>query len=184
MNSPGDKDYYESIFDTTGVAMAFTDEVGVILDVNQAWVTTSGFPPEQALGKTATQLGLWASQTERQTLMDLLSRDGRVQDFEALLVTPHGQRHHLLSGRYVDPPARRCVLWEFRDVTDFKSAQTQVGKLSMAVEQSPISVVITDLTGRIEFVNEAFVRVSGYSREEAIGQNPRILNSGQTPRSV
>ena len=164
--------------------MAFTDEVGVILDVNQAWVTTSGIPLDQALGKTATQLGLWASQSERQTLMDLLSRDGRVQDFEALLVTPHGQRHHLLSGRYVDPPVRHRVLWEFRDVTDFKSAQTQVGKLSMAVEQSPVSVVITDLTGRIEFVNEAFVRVSGYSRDEAIGQNPRILNSGQTPRSV
>lgn len=184
MNSPGDKVYYESIFDTTGVAMAFTDEVGVILDVNQAWVTTSGIPLDQALGKTATQLGLWASQSERQTLMDLLSRDGRVQDFEALLVTPHGQRHHLLSGRYVDPPVRHRVLWEFRDVTDFKSAQTQVGKLSMVVEQSPVSVVITDLTGRIEFVNEAFVRVSGYSRDEAIGQNPRILNSGQTPRSV
>lgn len=184
MNSPGNKAYYESIFNITGVAMAFTDEVGVILDVNQAWVTTSGIPLEQALGKTATQLGLWANQSERPGLMDILSRDGRVQDYEALLVTPHGQRHHLLSGRYVDPPARRCVLWEFRDVTDFKRSQTQVDKLSMAVEQSPVSVVITDLTGRIEFVNEAFVRVSGYSREEAIGQNPRILNSGQTPRSV
>ena len=55
----------------------------------------------------------------------------------------------------------------------------ELKKLSEAIKQSPASVVITDKTGNIEYVNAAFCEVSGYSAEEAIGQNPRILKSGQ-----
>jgi len=55
-----------------------------------------------------------------------------------------------------------------------------LGKLTQAVEQSPESIVITDLDARIEYVNEAFVRNTGYSREEALGANPRMLQSGRT----
>ena len=67
-------------------------------------------------------------------------------------------------------------------VANRKAAETQLRKLSLAVEQSPVSIVITGLDARIEYVNEAFIRVSGYSREELLGQNPRLLNSGKTPR--
>ena len=62
--------------------------------------------------------------------------------------------------------------------------EKQLRKLSLAIEQSPESIVITDLDARIEYVNEAFVQVSGYSREEAIGQNPSILQSGKTHRAT
>ncbi len=62
-------------------------------------------------------------------------------------------------------------------------AQVTLNKLSLAVEQSPESIVITDLDANIEYVNEAFVRNTGYNREEAIGQNPRILHSGKTTRA-
>ena len=53
-------------------------------------------------------------------------------------------------------------------------------KLSLAIEQSQESIVITNIDGCIEYVNEAFTRVTGYSRGEALGQNPRILKSGKT----
>jgi two-component system, sensor histidine kinase and response regulator len=52
------------------------------------------------------------------------------------------------------------------------------------VEQSSESIVITNLEGEIEYVNQAFERVSGYRREEVIGRNPRILHSGSTPRET
>lgn len=57
-------------------------------------------------------------------------------------------------------------------------------KLSIAVEQSPASVVITDLYACIEYVNPKFSEVTGYSKPEAIGQNMRILNSSQTPKET
>ncbi|HUX42904.1 MAG TPA: PAS domain S-box protein [Rectinemataceae bacterium] len=56
--------------------------------------------------------------------------------------------------------------------------------LSQAVEQSPITTVITDLDGSIEYVNSAFVLSTGYTKEEAIGQNPRIVSSGEQPKAV
>ncbi|MCB1069545.1 MAG: PAS domain-containing protein [Verrucomicrobia bacterium] len=55
----------------------------------------------------------------------------------------------------------------------------ELRRLSTAIEQSPETVVITDVEGRIEYVNPAFEKVTGYTREEAIGQNPRILKSGR-----
>jgi len=64
-----------------------------------------------------------------------------------------------------------------------KQAEDQLRKLSLAVEQSPSSIVITDLDARLEYVNEAFVKATGYSREEVIGKNPRILHSGKNPRA-
>ncbi|KAB2963223.1 transporter substrate-binding domain-containing protein [Zoogloea sp.] len=64
---------------------------------------------------------------------------------------------------------------------DQQLAETQLRKLSQAVEQSPEAVVITDLQGNIEYVNEAFVTISGYLRNEVIGVNSRLLQSGQTP---
>ncbi len=56
--------------------------------------------------------------------------------------------------------------------------------ISQAVEMSPITTVVTGLDGRIEYVNAAFVASTGYSKEEAIGQNPRIVSSGEQPKSV
>ncbi len=67
-----------------------------------------------------------------------------------------------------------------REITERKKAEEQVKKLSVAVEQSPAAIIITDPDGNIEYVNRKFVRVTGYSLEEALGQNPRILKSGET----
>ena len=67
------------------------------------------------------------------------------------------------------------------DVTEKKKAESQLRKLSQAVEQSPASVIITDLEGHIQYVNPKFLSVTGYSYHEVINQNPRILKSGEQP---
>ena len=64
------------------------------------------------------------------------------------------------------------------------SAEEMLGMFYVAIEQSPTSVVITDLDGRVLYVNPRFVECSGYTKDEAIGQNPRIFKSGQTPPHV
>jgi PAS domain S-box-containing protein len=61
-----------------------------------------------------------------------------------------------------------------------RKMEEELLKLSQAVEQSPVSIVIADLDGNIEFVNPKFCQITGYSAEEVIGKNPRILKSGET----
>jgi PAS domain S-box-containing protein len=71
-----------------------------------------------------------------------------------------------------------------RDISVRKEAESRLRKLSLAVEQNPSSILITDTAARIEYVNEAFTRVSGYSLAEVQGRNPRFLKSGHTPQET
>jgi PAS domain S-box-containing protein len=66
------------------------------------------------------------------------------------------------------------------DETERVASEQELRKLQTAVEQSPVSIVITDLEGNIEYVNPQFSRITGYTFAEALGKNPRILASGQT----
>lgn len=67
----------------------------------------------------------------------------------------------------------------FVDVTEQRKLDEQAKKMFRAVEQSPATIVITDPQGCIEYVNPKFCKTTGYTLEEAIGQNPRILKSGE-----
>ncbi len=68
-----------------------------------------------------------------------------------------------------------------QEIQERRRAEETLRKLSRAVEQSPATIVITDIHGTIEFVNPKFVELTGYTAEEAIGKNPRVLKSGMTP---
>jgi nitrogen fixation negative regulator NifL len=74
------------------------------------------------------------------------------------------------------------VLWVMAFVIwQRKRADEEVRKLSLAVEHSPVSIIITDKAGNIEYVNPKFMEVTGYSAGEVTGKNPRILKSGEMP---
>jgi len=99
---------------------------------------------------------------------------------------PVRREHYLAAvGRWFSSSIYSLTPGEFvvvsDNITERKLAEEQLRKLSLVVEQSPESIVITDLEANIEYVNETFVRNTGYSRAEAIGQNPRLLHSGKTP---
>jgi PAS domain S-box-containing protein len=70
------------------------------------------------------------------------------------------------------------------DITEMKTKDERLRKLSRAVEQSPASIVITDLKGNIEYVNPKFTEITGYESYEVLGENPRILKSGENPKEI
>ena len=71
-------------------------------------------------------------------------------------------------------------IWTFRDITERKRNEDVLRQLSLVVEQSPVSVVITDPKGNISYVNRKFTECTGYRPEEVVGRNPRVLNAGHT----
>ena len=79
---------------------------------------------------------------------------------------------------YDGAPAVYVVI---RDVTMRKAAQAQLRKLSLAVEQSTQSILITDRDGRIEYVNQAFERITGYPSGDALGRHPSFLGCDSNP---
>lgn len=73
------------------------------------------------------------------------------------------------------------ALDNFDRETQHKKSNNELSKLTQAMEQSPNAVIITDFKANIEYVNSAFIQNTGYTLEEVLGQNPRLLKSGITP---
>jgi len=112
---------------------------------------------------------------------------GAVEHHENAVLCGNGERRLIAwqNTRLTDAGGRGVgTLSSGMDVTERRRAEEQLRKLSLAVEQSQESIAITDTRGEIEYVNAAFVRSSGYGREELLGRNPRILKSGLTPPST
>jgi PAS domain S-box-containing protein len=124
-------------------------------------------------------------------------RAAATADFERALA---GQRFIVLAAvGGEDPPRRFEVLHApipradgtiigvaviASDVTEKRRTEELLRKLSRAVDQSPVSIVITDTAGDIEYVNPKFTQVTGYEAHEVIARNPRILKSGATSQAV
>jgi len=82
------------------------------------------------------------------------------------------------------PMSNQTVLYFIREISERKQTELAFGKLSQAVEQSPVITLITDREGKIEYINKAFEDITGYSFDEIKGKNPRILKSGKTDKNV
>ncbi|KAF0117739.1 MAG: hypothetical protein FD149_1019 [Rhodospirillaceae bacterium] len=80
----------------------------------------------------------------------------------------------------IDLPEGRLFTAFLRDITDHHRIEQQLRKLSQVIEQSPTAIMITDTEGVIEYVNAQFCASTGYDRDEAVGQTPRLIQSGQT----
>lgn len=71
-----------------------------------------------------------------------------------------------------------AIVLTYHDTTDVREARRTLARLKMAIDQASESVIVADADARIEYVNPAFETITGYGRDEVIGKNPRILNSG------
>ena len=172
------------VFDSSPIAASIASlREGHFIRANPIWERDFGWTMDDLLGKTAMHLGLWPDDESRRSWALALQAAGRLVDYETTWRHKDGSlRQVSISAELIDFDGERSILAYTLDVTQRKQAELQLHQLSMAVEQSPVVVAITNLEGNLEYVNEAFVRSTGYSRKEAIGKNPRVLQSGETPR--
>ena len=85
----------------------------------------------------------------------------------------------LISAELIELEGKSCVLATTIDITERKNIEQKLNTLATAIEQAGEQIVITDLDGVIQYCNPAFERITGYSKDEAIGGKPNILKSGK-----
>ncbi|MBX7183973.1 MAG: PAS domain S-box protein [Vicinamibacteria bacterium] len=177
---------YRRLFETAKDGILVLDgEGGAILDVNPFMAGLVGCERSDLLGRRVWELGFFEEVLHDEAHFMELSGNDYIR-YECLGLRPrHGRRVEVefISSAYL-VNQKKVIHCNVRDITDRKLVEGQLRKLSRIVEQSPVSIAITDLAGALEYVNPTFTEVTGYSREEVLGKNPRILQSGETPVEI
>ena len=161
-----------------------TTREGRFLYANAAYARMLGYASVEEILKLDVPTQIYYDPADRDRVLDEFRRLGELNALEVRLRrkdgTPLWVRFDMrrAAGDAPDPVEMEGFV---QDISASKLVEEELRKLSRAVEHSPACIVITDLTGAIEYVNPTFSRVTGYTREEAIGQNPRILKSGEMP---
>lgn len=165
------------------IATVITNERREIQYVNEAFTRLFGYKLGELIGKTPAVLQSKLTDESVYAALEEKLIDGKPWQGEFINRDKHGdlitvesnifpvQHLHGEEIHYI------CML---NDIRERKGAEEHIRLLSRVVEHSPTIVVITDPDGCIEYVNPMFEEVTGYSKEEVLGENPRILKSGET----
>ncbi|NCP77833.1 MAG: PAS domain S-box protein [Desulfuromonadales bacterium] len=173
--------FKQSMIDALSDPVFIKDRQHRYILVNEACCALIGAPREKIMENNA-QVFLPELENSLNALAEKVFQTRETQVQETLIVNKQGQRRwgSIKLSFFADSPDHAAVIGVIHDITAQKSIEEELRKLTRAVEQSPTTIVITDLGGTIEFVNPKFTQLTGYSAEEALGQNPRILKSGKT----
>ena len=160
-------------------AIFWMDPQGRILYVNEAACRSVGRSREELLSLSIPDLDPLVRKDAWGPSWEAVKARGSV-----VLETQHQTKQGRVfpvevTANYLEFGGKEYSFSFARDITERKRAEAEHVRLVTAIEQSAEAVVITNTSGEIEYVNPAFTRITGYSREEALGQNPRILKSGK-----
>jgi len=176
--------FQQLMIDAIPIPVYFKAAEGHYLGCNKAFEEFTGWTKDRLVGKRAVTLfGPECSEvfvslealvfSKHQThVQEVTARDGQGH--------LHVMQFHVAPFERSSGPVAGLV-GALLDISEIKTTEEQLRKLSRAMEQSPVSIVITDLHGMIEYVNPRFEQVSGYSFAEAVGRNTRVLKSGLMP---
>ncbi|MCM0081432.1 PAS domain S-box protein [Geomonas sp. Red32] len=175
------------ILDAAGEGIYGVDMKGKVTFVNPAGAQMMGWEPQEMLGKHHHSLGHHTkpdgrSYPQEECPISQALHDGRPHHGEELFWRKDGSS---FTVEFISTPIREegelvgCVV-VYRDTTERNLVEEQLLKLSQAVVQSPISIMITDTTGKIEYVNPKFIQTTGFQSSDVLGENPRVLKSDKT----
>jgi len=186
-NMSNSESLFKTIFHEATFGIALTDSLtGKIYEVNKMFATIAGRTMEEI--KSANWMSLTHSEDIQKDIDNMaLLNSGKTSGFqmEKRYVLPDGNIVWInmkivpLETVNKSSPCHLCMI---EDITDRHSKESDLRKLSRAVQQSPVSIIITDLDGKIIYVNPKVSEVTGYKPDELLGKNIRIMKSGETPK--
>lgn len=144
----------------------------VIVRVNKGFTDTLGYEPHEVVGKTATELNIWADPEERNTLIRELRQKGRVDDFESGAITKSGQRRFgLVSAAIIEINGVQHSIIGVKDLTDRVRAEDDLRlserKYRMVFDVAPIGITLIDTEGKVVEVNQTILEILGSPSPEA-----------------
>ncbi len=162
-----------------------TDMEGHILRVNQATLSMLGYEENELKRMTFWDITPPEYyEREKKIIEGQIIANGCSSVYRKEYVTRDGRRIPVELSVYLtkDESGELSGMWGLvRDVSDKQSVQELNDRLVAAVEHAAEAIVVSDLDANILYVNPAFEKITGYSRSEVLGKNPRILQSGNTP---
>jgi PAS domain S-box-containing protein len=173
---------YRSLVDEAPVGMYRTTPSGAIVAANPALLRMLGYASfEELAARDLSQVG-YEPTYPREEFKRRMEREGEIRGFESGWIARDGRTVLVRENAQAIRGNDGSVAYyegTVEDITNLKRGEEERLKLGAAIEQAAEMIVITDIEGRIEYVNPAFERLTGYLREEAIGQKPSILKSGR-----
>jgi PAS domain S-box-containing protein len=178
------EDRLRTLFEMASDALFIHDYAGNLREVNKTACERLGYTRDELLALSMSRLETQDSAEKHQLFFGQLRQNKKVV-FETEHICKDGTRVTVeVLSKEIELGGELLVFSTARDTTERSMFQEKLLKLSMAVENSPASVVITDYQGIIEYVNPKFSEVTGYLPEEAIGRNPRILKADFQPTGL
>lgn len=170
---------YRTLFENLPVGIGITDEDGNLLAYNDAMLLPGGYDRDD-IAKIDNITELYYRPEDRKRMVEAVRKEGFIDDAEVQFKRKDGSPYDAVLGlRPVDFGGKQCLQAMVQDVTERRKIEEEHIRLITAIEQSAETIVITSAKGTIQYVNPAFERITGYTREEALGQNPHILQSGR-----
>ncbi|HER63500.1 MAG TPA: PAS domain-containing sensor histidine kinase [Desulfobacteraceae bacterium] len=172
---------FESARDGILILDAFT---GKVVDVNPFLTQLLGYSYDDFWGKYIWEIGTFKDISSSQEAFRDLQKNEYIRYEDLPLETADGRivEVEFVSNVYLVDHAK-VIQCNIRDITERKQSEARANaereRLLSAIEQTGEMIVITDSEGTIQYVNPAFEQVTGYTRKEAIGRNPRMLKSGK-----
>ncbi|MBW1730177.1 MAG: PAS domain S-box protein [Deltaproteobacteria bacterium] len=175
------KDFLKRILDILPVGVGLSQN-RTMLWHNHAMTKMLGYIPEELSGKNACMIYPDDYEYDRVTeaLRELL-KDDEIIEIETKWVRKDGSIFDCLARFTIFEahPKSPVILVTAEDITDKKKLRYELNRLGEAIYYTSDIVIITDPNGNITYINPAFERITGYSSDEVLGQNPRILKSGK-----
>lgn len=173
---------YRNIFENIQDVFYQTDLKGIITTISPSIQRYSGYSPEELIGLPVSRLYFDAN--EREKLLAVIKLNGEAVDFEVRLLAKNGRLVHVsVNAHFIYNSQNEVIGVEgsLRDVSERRNALEQIQRLSLAVEQSPVMIMVASLSGVVEYVNTRYIATSGYSAQQVINHSLELIFTISNP---